>query len=33
MATDEIETVLNNWIEQALSPAGLLPEGMTSTLR
>jgi hypothetical protein len=29
MATDEIETVLTNWIEQALSPIGQLPEGVT----
>jgi hypothetical protein len=28
MATDEIETVLANWIEQALSPIGRLPEGV-----
>jgi hypothetical protein len=30
MATDEIETVLTNWIEQALSPIGRLPEGITA---
>jgi hypothetical protein len=29
MATDEIETVLTNWIGQALSPIGQLPEGAT----
>jgi hypothetical protein len=28
MATDEIETVLTNWIEQALSPIGRLPQGI-----
>lgn len=27
MNADEIETVLANWIEQALSPIGQLPEG------
>ncbi len=29
MATDEVEIVLANWIEQALSPSGRLPEGVT----
>src|SRR5690349_4600571 len=28
MATDEVEVVLANWIEQALAPIGQLPEGM-----
>ncbi len=27
MATDEVETVLANWIERALSSSGSLPEG------
>ncbi len=29
MATDEIQTMLTNWIEQALSPIGQLPDGVT----
>lgn len=29
MSTDEIETVLANWIEQALSSSGSLPEGVS----
>ena len=29
MSTDEVEAVLANWIEQALSPLGRLPEGAT----
>jgi hypothetical protein len=29
MATDELETVLANWVEQALSPCGRLPDGVS----
>jgi hypothetical protein len=29
MVSNEIEAVLTNWIEQALSPAGQLPGGVT----
>ncbi|WP_165069027.1 hypothetical protein [Paludisphaera rhizosphaerae] len=29
MSTDEIETILANWIEQALSSSGSLPEGVS----
>jgi hypothetical protein len=31
MATDEVEAVLANWIEQALSSSGSLPEGISAS--